>query len=171
MAGRTRHDRPFGRELQGSQGTAAAAGGGGVWQRCPHTSLGGRRGHRSSYSRAGAVVRMCSLTSITVFNSSTFENSQQEKVKENAHTRMGHLSSIPVSSSSRSQLGASWCGLRYAAVAVGLRRTEEGCRNVPWLRPRHASPHSTDGRAPAPTSAHPGARPQRQGGSLNRMGK
>ena len=42
-----RCDRPFRRALQdGSQGTAAAAGGGGVWKRCPHTSQGGQRRHR-----------------------------------------------------------------------------------------------------------------------------
>ena len=37
----------FTNELQaGSQGTAAAAGGGGVWRRCPHVSQGGKRRHR-----------------------------------------------------------------------------------------------------------------------------
>ena len=47
MAARTRCDRPVRRELQGgSQGTAAAAGGGGVWQRCPHTSQSGQQRHR-----------------------------------------------------------------------------------------------------------------------------
>jgi len=50
----------------------------------------------------------------------------------------------------------------YLAAAVGLRRTEEDCRSIPWLRPGHASPQSTGSRAPAPTSAHPGARPQRR---------
>jgi len=30
---------------QGSQATAAAAGGGGVWRRCPHTSQDGQRRH------------------------------------------------------------------------------------------------------------------------------
>ena len=49
----------------------------------------------------------------------------------------------------------------HSAVAVGLRRTKEGCRNIPWLRPCHASLQTMGSRAPAPTSAHTGARPQR----------
>ena len=47
-----------------------------------------------------------------------------------------------------------------SAATVGLRRTEEGCRNIPWWRPGLASPQSTGSRAPAPTSAPPGSRPE-----------
>ena len=48
-----------------------------------------------------------------------------------------------------------------SAEAVSLRRKEKGCRNILLMRPGGTSPPSTGTRAAAPTSAPPGARPQR----------
>ena len=52
---------------------------------------------------------------------------------------------------------ASRFAMVHSAAAVGIRRTEVGCRSIPLLRPRHASPHTTDSLAAVPTSAHPSA--------------